>query len=487
MKNLREKRNKKKLSKTAKAVLLILAVYLAIALTVTLALDARHVRFYMTGEQEITAEYGEEFKDPGCYAVTTGRLFGDTGRHLRVSAVGKVDTATPGRYEVKYVARYLLKEYSVYRVVNVADTTAPVITLKYTEGYAPSWFTGYEEEGYTATDNLDGDLTDKVERKVLADSIEYSVTDSSGNVGTAVRKPGFTVTAPTITLNGDAQMQIYAAPAFSDPGYTAVDTLGNDLTGYVQTEGQVIPYKAGTYELKYTITNQLGETVGAARTVTVLPVQLPETVEPGERTIYLTFDDGPGPYTDRLLDILAEYNVKVTFFVTCLNDKYLDEVGRAYREGHSIGVHTASHNYNSIYSSEDAFFSDFNAVEDMIYAQTGSYTKLSRFPGGSSNTVSRFNPGIMSSLAQAVTDMGYKYFDWNVSSGDAGETKSTSRIVDNIVSGCEGRKASIVLQHDIKDYSVDAVEQVIIWGLSNGYTFRGLDLSSPGAHHNIAN
>ena len=223
------------------------------------------------------------------------------------------------------------------------------------------------------------------------------------------------------------------------------------------------------------------------RTVTVLPAPLPETVEPDEKTIYLTFDDGPGPYTDDLLDLLQAYNVKATFFVTCLNEKYQDMVGRAANEGHSIGVHTASHNYRAIYAGEDAFFQDFNAVEEMIKEQTGAYTSLCRFPGGSSNTVSSFNPGIMTRLAKAVTDMGYQYFDWNVSSGDAGETTDTNQVAANIINGCTGRKASVVLQHDIKDYSVAAVEQVINWGLSNGYTFRPLDLTSPGAHHGIAN
>ena len=45
----------------------------------------------------------------------------------------------------------------------------------------------------------------------------------------------------------------------------------------------------------------------------------------------------------------------------------------------------------------------------------------------------------------------------------------------------------MVLQHDIKDYSVNAVEQVLIWGINNGYVFRALDASSPNAHHGINN
>ena len=126
-------------------------------------------------------------------------------------------------------------------------------------------------------------------------------------------------------------------------------------------------------------------------------------------------------------------------------------------------------------------------MEEIIYQQTGSFTQLFRFPGGSSNTVSRINPGIMTRLTRAMNDMGYQYFDWNVLSGDAGGTKKTKEIIENIKKGCEENKVAMILQHDIKDYSVAAVERVIIWGLRNGYTFRALDLSSPTAHHRISN
>ena len=126
-------------------------------------------------------------------------------------------------------------------------------------------------------------------------------------------------------------------------------------------------------------------------------------------------------------------------------------------------------------------------TEEIISQQTGSYTRLFRFPGGSSNTVSRFNPGIMSRLTRAMNDMGYQYYDWNVYSGDAGETTKTEQIIKNIKEGCAQHKYAVVLQHDIKDYSVAAVEEIIKWGQSNGYSFRALQLDSPAAHHGLNN
>ena len=127
------------------------------------------------------------------------------------------------------------------------------------------------------------------------------------------------------------------------------------------------------------------------------------------------------------------------------------------------------------------------AAEELIREQTGAYTSLFRFPGGSSNTVSRFNPGIMSRLTKCMMDMGYVYFDWNVSSGDAGGTTETDQVLANVVNGCSGRSASVVLQHDIKGFSVNAVEQIILWGQRNGYAFAPLEANSPTAHHGVNN
>ena len=191
--------------------------------------------------------------------------------------------------------------------------------------------------------------------------------------------------------------------------------------------------------------------------------------------------------------MLARYDAKATFFVTgngrYYDEDYTDMIGRAYQEGHAIGVHTLTHDYAAVYASRDAFFRDFLAMEEIIYEQTGEYTKLFRFPGGSSNTISRnYCYGIMSSLAEYMTNMGYVYFDWNVDSGDAlGGAKSSYEVANNVAAGCLENTVNVVLQHDIKGFSVDAVETILRWGRNNGYVFRALDESSYDAHHGINN
>ena len=156
--------------------------------------------------------------------------------------------------------------------------------------------------------------------------------------------------------------------------------------------------------------------------------------------------------------------------------------------GHTVAIHSASHDYQKIYSSTSAYFEDLNEMSDIIYAQTGERPKLIRFPGGSSNTVSKkYCSGIMSELTKDVTDQGYKYFDWNVSSGDAGETTSTDAVYQNVINGMKSHNVSVVLQHDIKNFSVNAVERIIQWGLANGYTFLPLTPSTEDVHHGVNN
>ena len=340
---------------------------------------------------------------------------------------------------------------------------------------------------YVAVDDVDGDVSARVTVEKRGDSLFYTVSDTAGNRSETVREIPYSIGEPKLRLLGGETLVIDTGFLFEDPGFTCRDARGNDLSALVSREGEVIPYQPGDYVLRYRIENALGERVEAKRTVTVKPLQNPDPIDPAGKLIYLTFDDGPGPYTDRLLDILSQYNVKATFFVTGLYPDYADCIGRAFREGHSIGVHSACHNYRRIYASEEAFFDDFSAVQDLIYTQTGQYTSLCRFPGGSSNTVSRFNRGIMSRLTKSMEELGYHYYDWNVSSGDAGETTNTERVFENIVNGCSNQRVSVVLQHDSKEFSVAAVERVIVWGLTNGYQFVPLDESSAEIHHRIAN
>lgn len=196
------------------------------------------------------------------------------------------------------------------------------------------------------------------------------------------------------------------------------------------------------------------------------------------KTIYLTFDDGPGPYTAKLLSYLDEYNVKATFFVTNQMPRYRYLLKDIVNGGHGIAVHTLTHQW-SIYSGKTSYLNDFNAMHKIILEDTGVDTKIFRFPGGTNNTVSRsYSRGIMSSMAKYMTDAGYIYFDWNVDCGDT-LGYSSSKIASYTINQIKGRHSSVVLMHDIKNTTVEAVRDIIKYGLDNGYEFAVIDESTP--------
>ena len=296
------------------------------------------------------------------------------------------------------------------------------------------------------------------------------------------------VTDPVITLIGGDTVQVEASFEFSDPGYFADDYLGNNLTSRMTVSGEVVPYKVGTYDITYSVTDDEGRSTTVVRHVEIVPVEMPQIVMPPEKTVYLTFDDGPCAYTEQLLDVLKKHNAKATFFIIG-NKGRTDVIKRAYEEGHAIGVHTYTHEYKDIYKNEQAFFNDFWATQEVIKEATGSYTRIFRFPGGSANTASRRNKGIMTRLTKIMEDLGYRYFDWNISSGDAsGESYTSSDIKNRVVGGIKRHTDfAVVLQHDIHYQSVKAVDSILTWGEQNGYTFLALDLTSPIMHSEVQN
>ena len=458
----------------------------------------------LSGEKEITLSYGEHFEDPGATAVFSGTHLFQDGLPIDVTVEGAVDETKIGTYQLHYRAEHLDWQAETVRTVTVVDEVAPRIWLAETPGSYVIPGETYQEEGFMARDNYDGDLTDQVVKAVLSDRIIYYVEDSSGNRD-EVERPiiYYDPIAPELTLKGDSTITITEGGSYTEPGYAATDNCDGDITGWVQISGSVNTGKPGTYKLTYSVADSFGNEATAERTVKVKAKPKPQpqvstqpSVEskpkpqqpestPSGKVIYLTFDDGPSKHTERLLEILKKYNVKATFFV--MKTGYSGLIDDIVAQGHAIGAHTYSHDYESIYASEDAYFGDLNRILSLIESKSGVSTKLLRFPGGSSNTVSRFNPGIMSRLTYEVVGRGYRYFDWNVSSGDAGGAKTAEQVYENVINGIGSRRTAVVLQHDTKGYSVDAVEKIILWGLENGYSFQALNQSSPSAAHSLNN
>jgi peptidoglycan/xylan/chitin deacetylase (PgdA/CDA1 family) len=191
----------------------------------------------------------------------------------------------------------------------------------------------------------------------------------------------------------------------------------------------------------------------------ILASRLPETTETedtseqegdGRKKVYLTFDDGPSTGTEEILAILRQYNVKATFFVVGKEDDYSMEMyKKIVEEGHTLGMHSYSHQYSTIYQSVEDFSKDIERLEALLKKATGEDVKLFRFPGGSSNLVSNIG---MQEFIKHLNDEGITYFDWNVSSGDAtSKSLEPEALVQNVVQDVGIYKNSVVLMHDAID------------------------------------
>lgn len=164
--------------------------------------------------------------------------------------------------------------------------------------------------------------------------------------------------------------------------------------------------------------------------------------------VYFTFDDGPSKHTDSILYYLDRYSIKATFFVVPdSSEECARRMKKIVDAGHTIGVHSATHDYKQIYASVEAYLTDFKICYDRIYAATGVKCSLFRFPGGSIND---FNEDTRNDIIAEMTRRGFVYYDWNVDSNDAGGADWTEMYV-GVLDQISANNRSVVLMHDRDD------------------------------------
>ncbi len=203
------------------------------------------------------------------------------------------------------------------------------------------------------------------------------------------------------------------------------------------------------------------------------------------KKVYLTFDDGPNKYTDELLDILKEKNVKATFFVVYNADESTwHDYKRIIDEGHTLGMHSYTHIYDEIYASKEAFMSDVSKLHTFLYEQTGIDCQYYRFPGGSSNTVSDVDIQLLISY---LNNNGITYFDWNALSGDAlTNSMSPEELNETILQYVRANEGdSIVLMHDLSTNhaTVDSISELVDTLRAEGYEICPIDETTIPIQH----
>ena len=257
-------------------------------------------------------------------------------------------------------------------------------------------------------------------------------------------------------------------------------TIDNNTNTTNTTETQSKPTENKTNENK-TQTNKVSENKTA---------ESKTTASNGKSIAYLTFDDGPSSITNSVLDILKKYNVKATFFVINSGSYNKTTLQREVNEGHTIGLHAYDHNYAIAYKDDNSYLDGIDKLRAKVKADTGFDSHYIRFPGGSSNTISkRYSKGIMSRITKTAKQRGYKYYDWNVDDDDAGRARTADDCYNNVVKELRPNRSNIVLMHDFGTNKkiLEALPRIIEYCQKNGYTMLPIDDNTPEIHHGISN
>ena len=203
-----------------------------------------------------------------------------------------------------------------------------------------------------------------------------------------------------------------------------------------------------------------------------------------QKRVYLTFDDGPSIYTGQILDILKANDIKATFFVIAREDEsYWPYYTRILEEGHTLGMHSYTHDYNQVYASLDSFETDVNSLSQLLYDRTGEYPTIYRFPGGSSNTVCNVP---MEECIAYLNEQGITYYDWNALNGDAVSSElPPEKLVENIMNSVRQNNTSIVLMHDMQSRhtTVESLQPLIDTLKDEGYEILPIDENTPLIQH----
>lgn len=469
MRRKKSVKNKKNNSKISRKKILIGFCSISIVLAIILLFQFLcFPRLLLKGSKEVVLNYKEKYVEKGYKANYFGKNLTD-----KVKTSGKVKSTKLGTYKISYKVKGLLTR-KVTRVVVVKDTEKPKLDIDNKDIYVCP---GAEvvPAKVKAIDNYDGDISKKVKHSINKDKnkITYYVSDKAGNEKRVEKKIHYKdIEAPKLTLNGGDTIYLYVGDAFQDPSVSISDNCDSKLEEDLKIDGEVNTGVVGEYELTYSVLDK-AKNKGEIKRI----VKVNERSKNG--TIYLTFDDGPNEGTTNvILDILKEEGVKATFFVT---NKGPDElIKREYDEGHTVALHTATHDYSIVYASGESYFNDLYSVQERVKRITGYESKIIRFPGGSSNTISRkYSQGIMSYLTSEVQKRGFRYYDWNLSSGDAaGGSPTPDQIYNNVVSNLRHDRVNMVLMHDIKTYTRDALKRIIQYGKENGYHFEAITMDT---------
>ena len=249
-----------------KKVIICLIVFILLMVIILITFFNPFLFIKVKGSKNITISVNEKLKLPSVKAYIFNQ---DISKNIKES--GKVDTTKIGEYKIKYTIKYLFTTKLLTIKVNVVDKESPEIKLIGNEEIVMCPNAEYREEGYSALDNYDGDITDNVVINEFSDYIEYSVEDSSKNKisikRTLVRKDE---EVPNITLYGNIINKITKNSSFNDKGYSVTDNCDGDISSNVEVINNVNTSELGTYEIIYKVKDSSGNETSVTRIIEVV-------------------------------------------------------------------------------------------------------------------------------------------------------------------------------------------------------------------------
>jgi len=230
------------------------------------------------------------------------------------------------------------------------------------------------------------------------------------------------------------------------------------------------------------------KTTKAPKKATTAEPTIKPTDDTTTKKVYLTFDDGPGSQTGKILDILKKNHVKATFFVTGKEDASSKKIyQRIVKEGHTLAMHSYSHIQDVIYDSKEAFEKDLKQINRCLYEATGVHTKFYRFPGGSSTQNTSLS---IQNFIDVLKKNHYLYLDWNVISPDINNANATKeQVVTGVMQGVDAYDTAVVLMYDVADkpMTVKALPSIIKQIKAKNYELLPVDESMILIQHNNGN
>lgn len=386
------------------------------------------------GDKVMEVQVSETFQDPGFKARINFKDFSD-----QVHVKSNLDTKKLGTYTITYTADTYRK--SVTRKVKVVDHKKPVISLQGPDMVRVFENGTYQEPGYQAKDNYDGDITTKVTidnkvniKKIGTYTITYHVQDSSGNKTQRSRK-----------------VQVCADPT-STKVYYNHDQYDNTAEEWWFRKSE--DHKRTT----------------AAKDEAWLKGYDTYFLGPEEKVIYLTFDEGGNDitYIKEIAEVLKENDVVATYFLTRNyikdNPEFMNDL---VKSGNVIGNHTWHHYDMTTLAnavSIDKFVSEITETEKTYMEVTGQpMQKIFRFPkGGSSERAMKI-----------VQDLGYSTYNWSHAyydfASDVSGMEALKTMMDHYHEG------AIYLLHPSNKGNYDAMDTFIKNMKGKGYTFKTVD------------